>query len=87
MSEVNVIKHGKNPDNEKLYFICRKCGCEFDVKRKYCLITYEELQRDQAITRCEHECPDCGNSVMGEPYAKYIQTKNILDSLQARELQ
>lgn len=87
MQEINIIKHGKNPDSERLYFICRKCGCEFDIARKHCSVTHEEFQRDQTITSYNHKCPDCGNIVLGQPYVKYIQLKNILDSLQAKELQ
>ena len=70
--KINIIKHGKNIDSEKLYFICRKCKCEFDVARKHRSVY-------------SHKCPDCGNIVLGQPYAKYIQLKNILDSLQAKE--
>lgn len=85
--EVNIIKHGKNPKDEKLYFICRKCGCEFDTTKEYCIETKEDSQRDQIITRYLYNCPDCNNQVYGQSYVKYIQTKNILDSLQAKDLQ
>jgi hypothetical protein len=83
--KINIIKHGKNSDSERLYFICRKCGCEFDVARKHCSVTHEEFQRDQTITSYNHKCPDCDNIVLGQPYAEYIRLKNILDSLQAKE--
>lgn len=33
---MEIIMHGKNPDNETMYFICANCGCEFSEKRRYC---------------------------------------------------
>lgn len=56
---VKVIRHGKKPNDETLYFECLNCGCQFTATKGES--TYHDYgnQHDNGYT---HDCPECGNT-------------------------
>ena len=55
-----ILKHGRQKEI-KYYFICKACGCEFEMTNK------DLMEEQQSIVYSSMSpCPDCNNIVMGE---------------------
>ena len=76
---MEIIKHGKNPDNEMMYFICPKCGCEFSERKGYCKheVISNPMDCSEWADIYEQNCPDCDTSVNGMTYKKYANKTKI----------
>lgn len=76
---MEIIMHGKNPDNEMMYFICPKCGCEFSEKRRYCKhdVICNPMDYSDWADVWTQNCPDCGDSVNGMNYKKYSKKTKV----------
>ena len=56
-----IIKHGKNKQIIKYYFICNSCGCEFEMTNKDLM---EEQQN--IVFLAWSNCPECNERVKGK---------------------
>lgn len=82
---MEIIMHGKNPDNETMYFICANCGCEFSEKRRYCKhdAICNPMDCSEWADVWEQNCPDCGKKTVGmnhKEYSKKTKAKKITQS-------
>lgn len=64
--EVRIWRHGKNPGDETLYYICDRCGCIYSTAKKNC--KYRESECRGYGGHYILECPECNaiNSGMNE---------------------
>lgn len=63
-NQVEIIKEGKLPEEEKYLFKCSRCGCEFRTMQKYCTIDVGQFQQEMNFT---YNCPCCGKICVGDP--------------------
>lgn len=68
---MRIIRHGVKPEEEKLYFICYHCKCEFIAEK--CECTFEDDGRNGGCFVID--CPDCGTSIVGTDKEKFMTEK------------
>lgn len=67
---MKIIKHGKKPEEEELYYNCYKCGCQFKA-------TKEESEYFDGINQHDSgyvcKCPECGTACGGMHKSIYLR--------------
>lgn len=74
--DYELIKRGKNPDNEALYCVCTYCGCEFSTKKKHFIPS--QIQRDAVSESMYTRCPECERFCIGMTYKHYKKFVSIM---------
>lgn len=72
---MKVIKDGKSPEKELLYFNCWNCGCKFIAKREEC----DMSEGQYCETEYTHPCGCCETEVLGRKITDNIKKKILHD--------
>lgn len=67
---MEIIKHGKKPEDSKLYFICYNCHCEYSEYKSHC-----EWKDYGSCYECGFvsKCPDCSKENKGTSREAYLK--------------
>lgn len=68
---MRIMRHGTKPEDEKLYFLCGRCRCEFTAKKRECEFESDGYRGGEFVAAC----PDCGKIVVGTNREKYMTKK------------
>ena len=59
---MQILRHGKRPEKQKLYFQCYKCQCVYVAEASECEYHDAEYQPDCGYSL---NCPECGAKNFG----------------------
>lgn len=69
-NHVKILKHGSEPEENKLYFICENCQCEFATLKQYCV--HKEIAYNPVCYEYSTNCPECNSTCYGMDRELYI---------------
>ena len=63
---LEIIKPGKDPKDQWVYFKCLRCGCEFRVTMDETAKNYITTDYNEYCEVYSSDCPSCGKSLYGK---------------------
>lgn len=76
---VEIIKPGKNPKDEWVYFNCDRCGCEFRMTANETKACHVQTDYNDFVTMYEGDCPTCGKRLYGKGEVDFNKVKELED--------
>ena len=59
---MKILKHGKKPEDDLLYYSCHHCGCQFAASKRESQF-YDGVNQHDSGWECS--CPECCTVVSG----------------------
>jgi hypothetical protein len=67
---LDIIKAGKDPKDQWVYFKCLRCGCEFRVTMDETVKGYAMVDYNEYCEKYVSDCPSCGKRLVGKLYQR-----------------